>query len=72
MIILYILRFNSLQTGKRIQRKREKDRHHNCFKFQFPSNGKAYPKTTEATETDLNTMFQFPSNGKAYPKHRYI
>ena len=38
--------------------------------FQFPSNGKAYPKSTlPATNTSLgNQAFQFPSNGKAYPK----
>ena len=39
--------------------------------FQFPSNGKAYPKTQipaeEVTGVQINA-FQFPSNGKAYPK----
>ena len=37
--------------------------------FQFPSNGKAYPKTAFAHPALQNPlMFQFPSNGKAYPK----
>ena len=40
-------------------------------KFQFPSNGKAYPKdecSNQRTETG-DDAFQFPSNGKAYPKN---
>ena len=38
------------------------------LKFQFPSNGKAYPKLDE-DPLDYNLfVFQFPSNGKAYPK----
>ena len=39
--------------------------------FQFPSNGKAYPKPAQvlAFLAD-NEMFQFPSNGKAYPKKK--
>ena len=39
--------------------------------FQFPSNGKAYPKIPESGDLELITrvfVFQFPSNGKAYPK----
>ena len=39
--------------------------------FQFPSNGKAYPKNPLNLELEAATtlpMFQFPSNGKAYPK----
>ena len=39
------------------------------FEFQFPSNGKAYPKLmTRSSVTSSVVMFQFPSNGKAYPK----
>ena len=40
-----------------------------CIPFQFPSNGKAYPKTknTQRLLTGWR-QFQFPSNGKAYPK----
>ena len=38
-------------------------------RFQFPSNGKAYPKVTSPEEMELAKMkFPFPSNGKAYPK----
>ena len=37
--------------------------------FQFPSNGKAYPKLFIGTEPiAAGKAFQFPSNGKAYPK----
>ena len=38
--------------------------------FQFPSNGKAYPKSLRKiiNHTVYLTKFQFPSNGKAYPK----
>ena len=41
-------------------------------KFQFPSNGKAYPKLTVEVGSIVNDgdVFQFPSNGKAYPKRR--
>ena len=38
--------------------------------FQFPPNGKAYPKFSPEN-LNLNTeeiQFQFPPNGKAYPK----
>ena len=36
--------------------------------FQFPSNGKAYPKFLALTLALILVGFQFPSNGKAYPK----
>ena len=37
--------------------------------FQFPSNGKAYPKEKVFVASTVHThLFQFPSNGKAYPK----
>ena len=37
--------------------------------FQFPSNGKAYPKERKMTPSPkMMAKFQFPSNGKAYPK----
>ena len=36
--------------------------------FQFPSNGKAYPKKHKRSSTGCLSKFQFPSNGKAYPK----
>ena len=40
------------------------------YKFQFPSNGKAYPKAVYPRKWDKlpDLVFQFPSNGKAYPK----
>ena len=87
--------FNSLQTGKRIQRKWCPSSLRPRFpyvsipfkresvskgigmatvvdsgtKFQFPSNGKAYPKLICIRESKgTRLMFQFPSNGKAYPK----
>ena len=39
-------------------------------KFQFPSNGKVYPKLRKLLISGLLriTSFQFPSNGKVYPK----
>ena len=37
--------------------------------FQFPSNGKVYPKNRSYTfAVWLRGKFQFPSNGKVYPK----
>ena len=37
--------------------------------FQFPSNGKAYPKRCGSfSRRPCPGEFQFPSNGKAYPK----
>ena len=62
--------FNSLRTGRHIQRKKiggipsDENR-----EFQFPTNGKAYPKTPPTARLPSETiMFQFPTNGKAYPK----
>ena len=37
--------------------------------FEFPSNGKVYPKPDFATLTLFYGPFQFPSNGKVYPKN---
>ena len=66
-----VLCFNSLQTGKYIQRKETAVQKSNAYtKFQFPSNGKVYPKEAGnviVTNPTTNT-FQFPSNGKVYPK----
>ena len=44
----------------------------NDIEFQFPSNGKAYPKEfiQLRKEPIESPKFQFPSNGKAYPKRR--
>ena len=62
--------FNSLQTGKRIQSLyRMHDTRPWDQEFQFPSNGKAYPKAIKVFYAHVvNQKFQFPSNGKAYPK----
>ena len=89
--------FNSLQTGKPIQRnpnferflamlamvsipfKRESlskevyedaERYLEKSLFQFPSNGKAYPKSEFLSDwrDTVGKEFQFPSNGKADPK----
>ena len=85
--------FNSLQTGKCIQSRSSKfglplrDNVSIPFKresvskvlklktinwfiseFQFPSNGKVYPKCHSWFWIARFTTFQFPSNGKVYPK----
>ena len=36
--------------------------------FQFPSNGKVYPKRYSIPDYGTPREFQFPSNGKVYPK----
>ena len=65
--------FNSLQTGKPIQSRGipiVPDKNCDTNGFQFPSNGKAYPKMEMFGDKSLSRWdaFQFPSNGKAYPK----
>ena len=61
--------FNSLQTGKYIQRTMTVSPWVFTLMFQFPSNGKVYPKQPRLSERlILEPGFQFPSNGKAYPK----
>ena len=41
----------------------------NFFEFQFPSNGKVYPKAgRDFYSVEEDYWFQFPSNGKVYPK----
>ena len=43
------------------------------YKFQFPSNGKVYPKKRDITWPSRTwEVFQFPSNGKVYPKGRFV
>ena len=66
------IRFNSLQTGKPIQRRKVlfQNGTHLWRMFQFPSNGKAYPKLEKRGDRGKGrSLFQFPSNGKAYPKN---
>ena len=60
--------FNSLQTGKHIQRGASLSYDGAHPLFQFPSNGKAYPKGKGSPNLEKERVFQFPSNGKAYPK----
>ena len=64
------LSFNSLQTGKHIQRRTPERSAGTQSRFQFPSNGKPYPKSKNSRTRYTSNMilFQFPSNGKAYPK----
>ena len=64
-----LMRFNSLQTGKQRQSSTSGKILAPLRWFQFPSNGKAYPKTlhTSLTMYDMS-RFQFPSNGKAQTK----
>ena len=65
--------FNSLQTGKRIQSGHLLEPVPlKKLKFQFPSNGKAYPKSILKVLSDEELVFQFPSNGKAYPKYHKV
>ena len=46
----------------------------NADTFQFPSNGKVYPKRYNGTLNNDKTpvLFQFPSNGKVYPKRALL
>ena len=60
--------FNSLQTGKCIQRRQASFNKANCNKFQFPSNGKVYSKPAHSFISLDIILFQFPSNGKVYSK----
>ena len=61
--------FNSLQTGNHIQSLSGwVIPTLGALLFQFPSNGKAYPKEYDGWTRRGVLMFQFPSNGKAYPK----
>ena len=62
--------FNSLQTGNHIQRELSQICRRPTQKFQFPSNGKSYPKEfhNHIRLTSVYREFQFPSNGKSYPK----
>ena len=70
--VLKVQGFNSLQTGKRIQRHSLKDSGRSVsdcvsipFKRESVSKGEKLKKVLKATAT---LKFQFPSNGKAYPK----
>ncbi len=59
--------FNSLRTGKPIQSyiwDYAFNQRLLTKKFQFPTDGKAYPKQVKSQDF----VFQFPTDGKAYPK----
>ena len=62
------LSFNSLQTGKRFQTYNLDMFPEFVTRFQFPSNGKAFPnELCVPIDALLIPKFQFPSNGKAFP-----
>ena len=96
LIVLLVLSFNSLRTGRHIQSLTlnkilaarscvsipyeregiskdvgsETELKIKNTTFQFPTNGKAYPKRTiEEVTKGVAKGFQFPTNGKAYPKN---
>ena len=54
-------RFNSLQTGKSIQRRREKKNKTPFLVFQFPSNGKADTKSDGQCRVDMLMTARFNS-----------
>ena len=59
--------------GKRIQSEEKTNfLSERLAEFQFPSNGKAYPKEEAENRLAKLYAFQFPSNGKAYPKVLYL
>ena len=64
--------FNSLQTGKCIQSQITVAMAATSAEFQFPSNGKVYPKLVGNLKPVqmIPVVFQFPSNGKVYPKKK--
>ena len=65
---VYFSCFDSLPTGKRLQRALEGLAYANNGGFRFPSNGKASPKPCFQVIPIEPYEFRFPSNGKASPK----
>ncbi len=61
-------RFNSLQTGKRIQRKIKGDFLMARLDVSIPFKRESVSKGRMPKEDRKEIKFQFPSNGKAYPK----
>ena len=60
-LFFHCFRFNSLQTGKRIPRTTYKRAEYQVMGlFQFPSNGKAYPKTMGSAEALINALVSIP------------
>ena len=61
--------FNSLQTGKHIQRELHKARRKNGHGVSIPFKRESISKAEQLTlHLPGLKKFQFPSNGKAYPK----
>ena len=61
--------FNSLQTGKPIQRNSTCHvRHARQNKFQFPSNGKAYPKYRRRNSEDEEEVVSIPFKRESLSK----
>ena len=64
-------RFNSLQTGKRIQRSNQRESQKRLSPFQFPSNGKAYPKGSKTkTQCRLSNVVSIPFKRESVSKGR--
>ena len=65
-----LLGFNSLQTGKPIQRKMARVGPRSLSKVSIPFKRESLSKEYNATLNSVRNLtgFQFPSNGKAYPK----
>ena len=67
------LSFNSLQTGRHIQSVHAYAQLHNSVCFNSLQTGRHIQSRTLPIQVDLVQFlekFQFPSNGKAYPKRR--
>ena len=69
----YFISFNSLQTGKPIQRKSQVRECPKCrMSFNSLQTGKPIQRIpVRQTSPDTHFRFQFPSNGKAYPKNQW-
>ena len=61
---MFLLCFNSLQTGKHIQSDYTDWGRAGSQKFQFPSNGKAYPKKPMTPKCFSNIGFNSLQTGK--------
>ena len=60
--------FNSLQTGKHIQRQVNIVDHISKYEVSIPFKRESISKGSKKRVTHWLPKFQFPSNGKAYPK----
>ena len=64
--------FNSLQTGKCIQRKIMECQRQEFASFNSLQTGKCIQSDFDLGTVDEEEKFQFPSNGKVYPKTRMV